>query len=58
MTRKLERRRFAPGEIILRQGELPDNFYIITRGEIEVVVHPTHAPEIVVAPYGAWAIFR
>ena len=30
------RETFAPGEIIIRQGDLPDRFYILIRGQAEV----------------------
>jgi putative ABC transport system ATP-binding protein len=37
----LQPRSFAPGQIVVRQGEVADDFYIITRGEAEVLLaHP------------------
>jgi len=40
-THKLDKHVFAPGETIIRQGQVNDRFYMITRGMIEVVLeHP------------------
>jgi CRP-like cAMP-binding protein len=33
---KLKRMTFAAGEVIIRQGDPPDRFYIVLRGEAEV----------------------
>jgi CRP-like cAMP-binding protein len=30
------REKFAPGEVIIQQGDLPDRFYIVIRGQAEV----------------------
>jgi len=48
-TRKLTQQEVEPGATILRQGDLPDKFYIVIKGEVEVVLHPEHAPELVVS---------
>jgi hypothetical protein len=36
-TAQLETKRFDPGQVIVRQGETADNFYIVARGLVEVV---------------------
>jgi putative ABC transport system ATP-binding protein len=36
-TPKLERLKFEPGQVIIRQGDPADRFYIITRGGVDVV---------------------
>lgn len=36
-TSRLQSLRFAPGEAVVRQGDPADRFYIITRGEAEVL---------------------
>ncbi|MEM7030092.1 MAG: cyclic nucleotide-binding domain-containing protein [Chloroflexota bacterium] len=36
---QLETESFDPGEDIVRQGDVADTFYIITHGEVEVVMH-------------------
>jgi energy-coupling factor transporter ATP-binding protein EcfA2 len=46
-TRNLERQKVEPGAVILRQGAPPDKLYIITKGQVEVVLHPVHGPEFV-----------
>ena len=35
---KLEEHRFAPGELLMRQGEVGDRFYVIVSGRVEVLV--------------------
>jgi NADH dehydrogenase len=43
-TSRVARAHYAPGDYILRQGEPPANFYIIERGEVEILrtseIHP------------------
>src|SRR6266545_6908680 len=48
LNHELEPRRYAPGEMILRQGELADRFYIITKGTVEVFLKHPSGQEIVV----------
>ena len=45
-TRQLATRRFEPGEVIIRAGEQPDTFYLITQGEVEVHI-PTPGGDVV-----------
>jgi ABC-type lipoprotein export system ATPase subunit len=47
-TRNLERRNVEPGAVILQQGAPPDKFYIITKGQVEVVLHPANSSDFVV----------
>ena len=37
-TKKAEKRQFTPGEMILRQGEPVEHFFMIQAGEVEIVV--------------------
>ena len=37
-TRSLRSEKHAPGATILRQGALPEKFYLITHGRVEVVL--------------------
>jgi ABC-type lipoprotein export system ATPase subunit len=48
ITHKLERQKVAPGAIILQKGTPPDKFYIITKGQVEVVLHPADGSDFVV----------
>jgi len=47
-TRNLERRKVEPGAVILQKGAPPDRFYIITKGQVEVVLHPANSSDFVV----------
>lgn len=48
VTRHIEGRKYAPGEMILEQGGAADNFYIITKGDVEVFVEHPDGGEIIV----------
>jgi cytochrome P450/CRP-like cAMP-binding protein len=52
----LERRRFSPGEVVIRQGDEPDRFYVIVAGAAEVVNHHP-AGDIVLATLGPGEYF-
>ncbi len=43
---------FAAGEFIIRQGDEPDKFYIITRGQVEVVLQPADGLDEVIDQLG------
>ncbi len=47
-TRELVPRSFAPGTVIIRQGEPTDNLYIITRGQVEVLIQRDRGEQMVV----------
>jgi ABC-type lipoprotein export system ATPase subunit len=48
-TRDLQPQRHAPGAIVLREGQPADKFFIITRGQAEVVLKGPDGSDIVVA---------
>lgn len=53
---KLDRQTFEPGEVILRQGDVADRFYIITRGQVEVL-REQNGQEILVSRLGTGQYF-
>ena len=56
-TRNLEREDYSPGSIILREGTQPDRFYLITRGQIEVLVEASDGDLFSVARMGRGQYF-
>jgi ABC-type lipoprotein export system ATPase subunit len=46
VTRQLESRTYTPGAPIISQGETADQFYIITKGQVEVLLHQPNGPAI------------
>jgi putative ABC transport system ATP-binding protein len=48
-THDLAPERYAPGAIILREGEAPDALHIITRGQVDVLVPGPDGVEVVAA---------
>jgi ABC-type lipoprotein export system ATPase subunit len=51
-TRSLEHLKFPPGATIIQEGAAPENFYIVTKGEVEVHVKTPNGQEFVVARMG------
>lgn len=45
-TRKLQPLTFAPNEVILRQNDVPDKFYIVQSGEVYIYLHQPDGVEI------------
>jgi ABC-type lipoprotein export system ATPase subunit len=56
-TRNLEPQKYAPGSMIIQEGGPPDNFYIITQGQVEVLVQASNGQELVVARMGSGQYF-
>jgi ABC-type lipoprotein export system ATPase subunit len=56
-TRNLEREEYSPGQIILQEGCPPDKFYLITRGQIEVLVEASDGDLLTVARMGRGQYF-
>jgi sulfate-transporting ATPase len=48
VARQLERQTFEGGATIVNQGDMADRFFIITRGEVEIVLPHPDGQEIVV----------
>lgn len=55
-TPKLERQKYEPGSVIVRQGDDADRFYIITKGQVEVL-REQDGQEIVVSRLGSGQYF-
>jgi len=56
-TRNLEPQKYAPGSMIIQEGAPPDNFYIITKGQVEVLVQTSNGQALVVARMGSGQYF-
>ena len=56
-TRDLEREDHEPGSIILHEGAPPDRFYLITQGQVEVMVEAPDGGQLVVARLGRGQYF-
>ncbi len=56
-SRKLEPIRFSAGEIIIKQGDLADKFYIITEGQVEILRHEEGKPDFIIAQLGSGQYF-
>ena len=56
-TRNLEPQRYAPGSMIIQEGAPPDNLYIITKGQVEVLVQTSDGQQLVVARMGSGQYF-
>ncbi|MBN1890555.1 MAG: ATP-binding cassette domain-containing protein [Thermoflexales bacterium] len=56
-TRRLAPQKFRPGAMIIERGQVADRFYIITKGEAEVVLHEPTGAEIVVGHMQAGQYF-
>jgi ABC-type lipoprotein export system ATPase subunit len=56
-TKSLQARCFAPGETIIRQGEINEHFYIIARGEVEVTLRRENGREEPIASIGPGQFF-
>jgi ABC-type lipoprotein export system ATPase subunit len=52
VTKQISRHTFPPGATIIQEGAPPENFYIITEGEVEVHVRAPNGEEFVVAHMG------
>ncbi|HID51675.1 MAG TPA: ATP-binding cassette domain-containing protein [Anaerolineae bacterium] len=51
-TRHAEKKTYAPGEIIVQQGQPVTDFYMVAEGAVDVVIDSPHYPETVLATLG------
>ncbi len=49
VTQQLQARTYAPGAPIITQGEVADQFYIITKGQVDILLHHPDGQDIPVA---------
>ena len=56
-TRNLEREEYSPGSVILSEGHPADKFYLITRGQIEVMVQASDGDLMTIARMGRGQYF-
>jgi energy-coupling factor transporter ATP-binding protein EcfA2 len=57
VTGRLESRTYAPGASIVTQGEPADNFYIITKGQVDILLHHPDGQDIPVTTMRAGQYF-
>jgi len=48
-TSKFRQKKYPPGSVIIQKGELPDKFYIVTKGYVEVHLRVPSGQELVVS---------
>jgi hypothetical protein len=56
-SRVLERETYSSGEVIIRQGDPADKFYIVTKGDVEIIREQPDGGEVVVARLGTGQYF-
>jgi putative ABC transport system ATP-binding protein len=56
-THNIEALTYPPGAAIIREGTPPDNFYIITKGQVDIVLQQPGGSEIVVTSMGVGQYF-
>jgi ABC-type lipoprotein export system ATPase subunit len=56
-THNIEVLSYPPGAAVIHEGTLPDNFYIITKGRVDIVLQQPGGSEIVVTTMGVGQYF-
>ena len=56
-TRNLELQKYLPGSVIIQEGNSPEKFYTITKGQVEVLVQASNGQEFVVTRMGSGQYF-
>lgn len=56
-TRKLSPHRYDAGSMIVQQGAVGDQFYIVAKGKVEIVLQRSNASDVVVATLGPGQYF-
>jgi CRP/FNR family transcriptional regulator, cyclic AMP receptor protein len=53
----MQEMKFKPGQIIIREGELGDLFYVITEGHAEILIHDADGSELILHEAGPGDFF-
>ena len=53
----MEEMKFKPGQMIIREGELGDLFYVITSGEVQVTIRDAGGEDVVLQELGPGGFF-
>src|SRR5262245_48249520 len=53
----MDRHIFAPGQVIMRQGEPGDYFYVVVQGEVQFLVQDAGGQELVIDEVGPGGFF-
>jgi CRP-like cAMP-binding protein len=56
-TRRAQKRVYPPGRAIIRQGEHIEHFFMVTSGEVDVLLNEPECPEISLARLGRGQFF-
>ena len=56
-TRQAQKRVYAPGSMIIHQGEYIEHFFMVTGGKVEVLLNEPECPEISLARLGRGQFF-
>jgi len=56
-THQAEKRAFQPGETVIRQGEPVDHFFMVEKGEVEIIVNSSKCGELILARLGPGQFF-
>jgi len=56
-TRQLEKIKYDPGAMILQQGASGENFYIVSKGTVEIVLQREQGSDVIVAQLGPGKYF-
>lgn len=57
ITHQATRKIFQPGETILRKDQHVNHFFIIGSGEVEIVLHSSRCPDLIIARLGPGQFF-